>query len=113
MPPKGSKKGAASKRGANLRKQVATKQQNKAQKSVKKEPAPTHDANGFLIGSKEANWALLKASGNWYTDLDEQDRREAEEKGVQLGSEEWVQVCLFTASFNHIWVKRRVFSNLY
>ncbi|TID12841.1 cutinase G-box binding protein [Venturia nashicola] len=92
MPPKGSKKGTACKRRANLRKQAVSNQHKEVKKSVKKEPAPTHDANGLLIGSKEANWALLKASGKWYTYLDEQDRGEAEDKGVELGSEEWVKM---------------------
>lgn len=102
MPPKGSKKGAAGKRGANLKRAVAPKQQTMAQMSIKKDLTPTHDANGFMIGSKEANWALLKASGSWYTDLDAEELGEAEKKGVTPGSNEWVQVrlTLLSASFD-------------
>lgn len=77
---------------------AAPKRQNLGQKSAKsgkKEAAATHDANGFLIGSKEANWALLQASGRWYTELDEGDFGEAEGMGVVMGSNEWVMVCSF------------------
>ncbi|QDS74101.1 hypothetical protein FKW77_009710 [Venturia effusa] len=92
MPPKGTKKSAASKGGANLKNQAAPKKQSMTQMSIEKDPEPTHDANGFLLGSKEANWALLQASNAWYTDLFEQDLEEAEKEGVQLGSNKWIQM---------------------
>jgi hypothetical protein len=67
MPPKGSKRAVAPK---------------KAAMTINASAVVAFDANGFLVGSKEANWAFLKAKGNWFTFLDDADVKEAERHGM-------------------------------
>lgn len=111
MPPKGSKKAFGGKKGVK-KVVVPTKPVKEKfwQTNIKKTPTPTQNDNEFIMGSKEANWALLKASGTWFTMLDDRDIKEAEEKGMAFdtppfhllvltinpgvipGSNEWVNV---------------------
>lgn len=62
------------------------------------------DANGFLPGSKEANWKLLKDKGNWFTFLDQEDIKEAEKQGkfslLLILSE---SICTDTRFRSHPW----------
>jgi len=83
MPPKGfSKRAAANKKAVAPKKPSAPKRIQFSDMTIPKNAPVLLDDNGFVVGSKEANWALLKKSGNWFTFLEDEDVKDAEQHGM-------------------------------